>query len=248
VVLKKQKPLGKDMTQSRDWTPLYRAGGIAALFAAILFRRNIGAEVSLFTGVEAIPHSAADWYALLQGNPFVGLSFLAVFDLIDYALAGLIFLALAAAFWSSHRAVAAIALASGMVGVAVSLASNISLTMLSLSHQYAAATTAVQQAALLAAGQAVLATGDPLAIYPTAGAYSSLLLIALAGMLFSVIMLRSSRATAVVGLLASGCDLAYCLTVYFAPSLRVFLLAAGGLFWMIWHLLVARVLLKRSRE
>ena len=103
--------------ENPTWKTLYRAGGIAALLAAILFRRNIGAEVSLFTGVEAIPHSAADWYALLQSNPFVGLSFLAVFDLVDYALVGLVFLALAAALWSSHRSMAAIALASGMVGV-----------------------------------------------------------------------------------------------------------------------------------
>jgi len=72
VVLKKQMRLGEAMTQNRAWAPLYRIAGIAALLAAILFRRNIGAEVSLFTGAAAIPHSAADWYALLQGNPFVG--------------------------------------------------------------------------------------------------------------------------------------------------------------------------------
>ncbi len=240
--------LGEEMTPSRDWRPLYRTGGIAALLAAILFRRNIGAEVSLFIGAEGIPRSAANWYALLQTNPFVGLSFLAVFDLIDYALVGLIFLALAAAFWPAHKSAAAIALTSGMAGVAVSLSSNISLTLFSLSQQYAAATSAAQQAALLVAGQAVLATNDPLAVYPTTSMYSSLLLIALAGLLFSVIMLRPHRAAGIIGLLASGCDLAYCLTIFLAPALRAFLLAAGGLFWMIWHLLVARILLRLSRE
>ena len=234
--------------ENPTWKTLYRTGGIAALLAAILFRRNIGAEVSLFTGVAAIPHSVADWYALLQSSPFVGLSFLAVFDLIDYVLAGLVFLALAAAVWPVHKNAAAVALASGMVGVAVSLASNISLTMFSLSQQYAAATSAAQQAALLTAGQAILATHDPLAIYPATGAYVSLLLIALAGLLFSVIMLRPHRAAGIVGLLASGCDLVYCLTIFSTPSMRAFLLAAGGLFWMIWHLLVAWILLKRSRE
>jgi hypothetical protein len=46
------------MTQNMktEWTPLYRAGAIAAL----LFRRNIGAEVSLFTGMDSIPQSAAE--------------------------------------------------------------------------------------------------------------------------------------------------------------------------------------------
>jgi hypothetical protein len=235
-------------TEHPTWRTLFRVGGIAALLAAILFRRNIGAEVSLFTGAAAIPHLTADWYALLRSNPFVGLSFLAVFDLIDYALVGLIFLALAAALWQAHKSAAAIALASGLIGVAVSLSSNISLTLFSLSRQYAAATSTAQQAALLAAGQAVLATGDPLAIYPTAGAYVSLLLIAVAGLLFSVILLRFHRAAGIVGLLASGCDLVYCLTVFLAPSLRAFLLAAGGLFWMIWHLLVGLRLLRLSKK
>jgi len=239
--------LDQGITRNRDWTTLYRTGGIAALLAAVLFRRNIGAEVSLFTGVEAIPRSAVEWYTLLQSNPFIGLSFLAVFDIANYALVGLVFLALGAAFWQAHRSAAAIALASGMVGIAVGFATDIALTMLSLSQQYVAATSEAQKAALLAAGQAILATNDPLATFPSTGAYVSLLLIALAGLLFSVLMLRTNRVTAIVGLLASGCDLAYCLTVAFAPFLRAYLLAAGGLFWVLWHLMVGWRLLQLSR-
>ena len=52
----------------------------------------------------------------------------------------------------------------------------------------------------------------------------------------------------IVGLLASGCDLAYGLTFAFAPSLQVIWLASGGLFWMIWHLLVGQILFKISKE
>jgi hypothetical protein len=74
------------------------------------------------------------------------------------------------------------------------------------------------------------------------------LFIALAGLLLSIIMLRSNRASAIVGLLASSCDLAYCLTFAFVPSLQVIWLASGGLFWMLWHLLVARILFKLSNE
>ena len=107
----------------------------------------------------------------------------------------------------------------------------------------------MQKADLLAAGQAVLATNDPLAAYPSTGTYVSLLLIALAGLLFSFCLLPSHQATAIVGLLASGFDLAYCLTFILAPVLPVYLfLAVAGLFWMTWHLLVARVLYKHSKE
>ena len=154
------------MANDRYWATLYRTGSIAALLAGLLFRRNIAAEISLFTGVEVIPTTVAGWYALLQSNLWVGLSFLAFFYLVNYALEALVLLALAAAIWQGHRSVAAIALASGLIGIAVSLATNISLSMLSLSQQFATATSPAQKAALLAAGQALLAPHNPLAVYP----------------------------------------------------------------------------------
>ncbi|MFO7584234.1 MAG: hypothetical protein R6W69_05850 [Anaerolineales bacterium] len=237
------------MNQAETWKPLYRVGAVAALLAALLFRRNIGAEVSLFTGVESIPTTVADWYALLQANPFVGLSLLAFFDLLNYALVGVIFLALGAALWQVNQSATALALASGLVGVTLNLASNISLTMFSFSQRYATATSAAQRADLLAAGQAVLAGSDPLAAIPGTCALVGLLLVALAGLLFSLVLLPSHRETATLGLLASGCDLAYCLVFPLTPIAPVYLLlAAAGLFWMLWHLLVARVLWKFTRK
>ncbi|MFO7678540.1 MAG: hypothetical protein R6X34_00670 [Chloroflexota bacterium] len=237
------------MKQTEIWKPLYRTGAVSALLAALLFRRNIGAEVSLFTGVDAIPTTVADWYALLQANPFVGLSLLAVFDLVNYILVGVIFLALGAALWQANKSVAALALASGLVGVTLNLASNISLTMFSFSQRYAAATSAAQRADLLAAGQTVLAGNDPLTAVPGTGALVSLLLVGLAGLLFSVLLLPFYRGTAVLGLLAGGCDLAYCLVFPLTAVAPVYLLlAAAGLFWMLWHLLVARVLWKYAKE
>jgi hypothetical protein len=65
--------------------------------------RDIGAEVSLFTCADAIPRMTADWFNLLQSNPFVGMSFLAVFDLFNYFLEGLIFLALGVLFWQMNN-------------------------------------------------------------------------------------------------------------------------------------------------
>jgi len=231
------------------WKPLCRVGAIAAFIAALLFRRNIGAEVSLFTGLEAIPTNAAEWYSLLQSNPFIALSLLAFFDLVNYLLVGAIFLALAAAFWQVNKSATALALASGLVGVTLNLASNISLTMLSLSQRYAVATLAAQRTDLLAAGQTVLAGNDPLAAIPGTVALVSLLLVALAGLLFSLLLLPSHRGTAILGLLASGCDLAYCLAFPLTLLAPVYmLLAAAGLFWMLWHLLVARVLWQYAKE
>lgn len=238
------------MTQNMktEWKSLYRFGAIAALIAAILFRRNIGAEVSLFTGMDAIPRSAAEWFSLLQSNPFVGLSFLAVFDLVNYFLVGIVFLALAARLWSVNKSLTALALASGLVGIAVSFASNISFSMMSLCQQYAAASDEAQRVSLLAAGQALLAMSGAMASFPGTGAYMSYLLIALAELALAVLLLPTHRSTAIVGLLAGGCDLAYCLTFALSPGLQVLFMASGGAFWMLWHLLVTRILWKLDKE
>jgi hypothetical protein len=235
------------MRADSTWKSLYKIGAIAALTAAILFRRNIGAEVSLFTGVDAIPHTAAEWFNLLQANPFVGLSFLAVFDLLNYFLVGIVFLALAARHWPVNKSLTALALASGLVGIAVSFASNISFSMMSLSQQYVAASGEAQRATLLVAGQSLLATSGAMANFPGTGTYLSYLLIALAELTFAGLLLHTHRATAIVGLLAAGCDLAYCLTFALSPGLQVLFMACGGAFWMIWHLSVARVLLQYSK-
>jgi hypothetical protein len=82
--------------------------------------------------------------------------------------------------------------------------------------------------------------------HPGAGGYLSLLLIAIAGMITSVVMLRSAvfnRATAYVGILASAFDLAYCIVYVFVPAVDSGLLAvcfipAAGLLLMIWHIMV----------
>jgi hypothetical protein len=233
------------MKAQSEWALLYKIGGFAALLAGLLFRRNIGAEVSLFIGEASIPTTTTVWFSLLQENPLIAFSLLAGFDLVNYILVGIIILALTAALWQSNKGVTALALVSGLVGITLNLGANISLTMLSLSQRYAMASSEAQKAGLLAAGEVILAGNDSQATAPLI----SLMLVALAGLLFSLLMLPSYRGTATIGLLASGFDLMYCLVFPLTPLAPVYLLlAAAGLFWMIWHLLVARVLLKLAKE
>jgi len=167
---------------------------------------------------------------------------------VNYFLVGLVFLALAARLWTVNKSLTAMALASGLVGIAVSFASNISFSMMSLSQQYATATGEAQRASLLAAGQSLLAMSGAMANFPGTGTYMSYLLIALAGVFLAGPLLPTHRVTAIFGLLAGGCDLAYCLTFALSPGLQVLFMASGGAFWMIWHLLVARLLFSHSKE
>jgi len=237
------------MTKTDSWKTLYRIGAIAALMAGLVFRRNLGAEVTLLAGIGAIPDNINAWFELLQTKPLIGLSFLAFFDLFNYALVGLLFLGLAVRLWLLNKSLATMALVGGLVGVTLNLASNISLTIFALSQRHAASVAAAQKEALLAAGQMILARNDPLSGIPGTGGVVSLILVALAGILFSIMLRPSHRATAIFGLMAGVCDLAYCLTYPLTAVAPVYLLlAAAGLFWMLWHILIARALWGYSKE
>jgi len=70
-------------TLNFDWKSLYRFGGVAALMAGVIFRRNLGPEISLFS-VQKQPDTIIDWFTLLQNNRLLGLSYLNLFDMVDY--------------------------------------------------------------------------------------------------------------------------------------------------------------------
>jgi hypothetical protein len=118
-----------------DWKSLHKVGGVAALIAGVIFRRNLGVEISLFSARKQ-PDTVNDWFTLLQNNRFLGLSYLNLFDLVNYALVGLMFLALYVALRRASKSSMAIATMLGFVGIAVYFASNTDFSMLSLSDQY----------------------------------------------------------------------------------------------------------------
>jgi len=84
-----------------EYQGIYKAGAVAAFIAALLFRRNLDAEWLLLresgivkVGLSAPPYTPSGWFELLCQSPFLGLTLLNLFDLVNYALLGLIFLAL----------------------------------------------------------------------------------------------------------------------------------------------------------
>jgi len=234
------------------WKTLYRLGAIAALLAVFVFRRNLGAELMALrslgvSSIPAMPVSLAGWFALLQSNPLVGLVLLNVFDLVEYALLGLIFLAVCAALWQTHRSAMLVATVCGLGGIMVYFASNQAFAMLALSERYAAATTETARATYQAAGEALLAVNNPAAIHQGTGIYLSLFLVLLAGLVMSVVMLRStvfSRATAITGILANGFGLGYYFVLAFFPTLLTLPFVLSAPFRVIWYFLIARKLLK----
>jgi hypothetical protein len=215
---------------------LYRLGaasGLAAVGFAVL---QIAIEV-VGWGIAGtpVPDTVEGWFALLQSNRLLGLTELTGFQIPMFALLIPFFLALHAALKTTRPALTLVATAVALIGIGVYLASNTALSMLSLSDQWAAATTDAQRTILVAAGQAMLA------IYEGPGLNAGVLLVMLATLALSWNMLRGrpfGRPTAVLGVVAGVIGLTYYAAVAL-PSHRIFILEAAAPFFLTWIFLVA---------
>jgi len=147
------------------------------------------------------PSSVIGWFTLFQDNALVGLLDMDLLLIVDYLLLIGVFSALWASLRRANESLMAIALILQVVATATYLASTVAFEMLSLSNQYATATTEVERSILLAAGQAMLVTWQGTAFDV------SYILSALATLIVSAVMLRSphhlfSKVTGYVGLSA----------------------------------------------
>lgn len=238
---------GSEVVDPR-WKGLYIAGGVAALVAVVIFRRNFGVEFIAFQGFgfvdvpAAFPSSAGDWFAVLQDSKLLGLVLFDIVDLINYALLSLVFLSLYGALHRANKSAMAVATTFGLVGITLSFASNQAFAMLSLSERHAAATTDLQKASLEAAGEALLTIHNPGAIHQGTGLLLSLFLVVLAGLIISIVMLRSGifgKVTAWVGIVANGLRLGYFVAVAIAPTLTAVPIAGAAPFRVLWYILIA---------
>jgi hypothetical protein len=236
----------KDL-KATNFKIINKIGAIASFFAAMLFRRNLDAEWMLFRGMGIInigpsvpPKTIAEWFELLQQNALLGLTLLNLFDLVNYILVGLIFLALIVALRKVNLSWSMLAAVIGLTGIIVYLADNQAFTMLSLSHQYSASITSEQRQLLLVAGQAVL-TIHQNAGYAGAGIYLSYLFVSIAGLIISLVMLYSNtfnKRTAIIGILANGIGLSYYIALLFFPTLVFIPISISAVFLLVWYLLV----------
>ena len=220
---------------------LYRVGGAAALIAAMFALTQIIIEIIGvgFMHIE-VPTTIIGWFLLLQSQTLLGLTELTMFQIPAFIFCVPAFLALYVALKRSNGAYVMVATALAFLGIAVYISSNTVFSMLSLSGQYAAATTDEQRSMLLAAGQAMLA------IYQGISVNVGLFLFMVAILMVSGIMLRSNifdSATAYVGILAGVVALAYYISSAFT-QMAIFILEAAGIFFVVWVILVGRRLIQ----
>lgn len=217
------------------WKGLYRLGGAAVVLTLVFYLT----ELIVFSVVDRpFPSTINDWFALFQESRLLGLLYLNALDMASITLLGPMFLALYKALKPDNETWTTVAAFFAFTGIPVFIAPrSLTLAILPLSDQFAAATTEAQRSSILAVGEVLGALGQP--TIQTIG----FILIAVAVLSISVVMLRSKtfgQVTAYVGILASVLTFVGFICLIILPSMADLLIIIGMLPWMIWWILIAR--------
>lgn len=227
-------------TAETNWSSLYWIAGAGAFIAVAFMLLDIALS---FTGgdVETGTWGAVEWFAFFQKDPFVGLRNLGLFNVINTTLSIPLYLALYRLCRRGAPVYAALALIFVLLGAAVYDANNRALAMLSLSSQYAAATSESSRTLLATAGTVILGQAEDF----TPGSFAGFFFSSTGSLLMMAAMLRAGifrRWIALVGLMGTAALLFFTILLTFAPgTFNIVMLIAmlGGLLMVVWHIRVA---------
>jgi hypothetical protein len=218
---------------------LYIIGGVAALLQlAILFAMMI-----VMATLGPRPIGAEEYFAIQQVSK---LEVVLRGDFVTLILIGMYlgtFPALYVALRRVNPIYTALAALFTFIAVTLAFASESTFSLLHLGDQYGAATTEAERAQLLAAGEAIIAAD----LWHSSGMYVAGMLLQGAGVMISVVMLRSedfSKVTAYAGLLGNALDLFQHIVHPFAPSVMDVVSPVMGIFYMVWFPMLARDLFR----
>lgn len=224
-------------TTSFQWGWLYKAGGAAGFSMVLIILIQI---VVFIVAAPPFEGSVLDWFNLFQRSPILGLVAFEILMVIYVLLSIPMALALYIVLRNDHPSMALIYLAFSLVGSMAFIAARPAFEMLTISQHYAAATSEAQRAALLAAGESMLA------IFKGTAFQVSYYLGSLNGLIISAILLKSkyfSKSLAYLRIASSVLDFGL-----LVPTIGIFISVFSVVFMLIWNFLMARRLFQLSKE
>ncbi len=219
------------------WNSLFKIGGTAALLMVAI---TISQFIIFIIAQPPVDGTAIDWFTLFQKNAFQGLLGFE-FLLVIYALLSiLVSVALFAVLKSANHSLAVLFLVLSAIGGMAFILARPALEMLSLSNQYAAATTEVQRTTLLAAGEVMVA------FFHGTAFQVSYFLGSISGLIIAIVMLRSkifSKTTAWLRIGSSIFDFGL-----FIPGIGLFISLLSVVFLLVFNIMVALKLLQVGNQ
>lgn len=230
------------INEDLNWKNVSRIGGIAAFLSVVC---GLITMTVIFT-IGGEPSTATEYFTLLNNDRIVGLLRMDFASVINLACYYLMFFGIYTVLRRENRAYATLATALAFVGITLWFANHSAFSIISLSDQYAAATTDVEKSQLLAAGKAIISSD----MWHSTGAIMGGIFLEGAAVLISFVMLRSKvfgKVTAWIGILAHSLDLAHIIIGIFSPKVGIILMAVAGPLYLVWLPLIGIKLIKFGR-
>lgn len=216
-----------------EWQPLYKLGGISAVLTVILIPISI---IAFFIW----PIFPPNIFDIIQESKLAGIMSLDFMYFAGSILSIPFMLALYISLRRANPSYALIALVLGLIGITLIFAARPIFEMLSLSDQYAAATTEAEKSQLLAAGTALMP------VFRGTAYYMHYILGTISLLIFAFLMLENEGYTKESAYFGIGSNLlAFAL---FIPGIGVYLSILSVLGLAVWDILVARSLFKLAKQ
>ena len=221
---------------------LYRIGAICSLLQLTLI---VAYMIVTFTIGPRIT-SAEAFYMALHANFWTSL--LRV-DLMMMLLVGLYlgnYPALLVNLWKHNPVLSLFASGFTLIAVILSFAGESTFALIHLGEKYLLASTGNERLQLLAAGEAVLASGW----WNSTGSYVTGALLQTGGIMICVVMLRSGdfhKSTAIAGIVGNSFDLAQHMLSPFLPGITEYL-SFGMVAYLIWYPLMSIDLFRLAKK
>ena len=241
--------MDNSLEPNANWRTLYKLAAVAALLVVVAGLLDIVMAMLSGEARENSSITVLEWFTLFQTKPISAFSNLGLLNILYQTLAIPLYLALYHLHAKLRPAFAGLAFVLFCIGATVYFSTNTVFPMYALSRQFAAATSDLQKASLLAAGESALAMGADL----TPGVFLGFFFAELAGIMMAFVLLRSgifSRITAWLGILAMVCMLIFNAIAAFVPAWfgsAMILGMLGGPLSMAYYILLARRLFQLSR-
>jgi hypothetical protein len=160
------------VTMRTSWKWIYKLGAVAALTAMCARLLDV---ILGFGSTETVTYgskSAMEWFALYNENWFRGVYALGIMNIV-YMIAMLpVYFALFGAHFDKHALAAGLTILIFLTAMSMYISNNAAIPLLVLSSKYSLASTDIQRAALMSAGEAILSRGEDF----TAGSFIPLFL------------------------------------------------------------------------
>jgi len=214
----------------------YKLGGVIAFVLAAI---TLTQFVAFMVAPPPLNGTALDWFTFFEKNRLFGLLGFELLMVVYVLLSSLLALSLFFALRKVNQSFMAIFLTLSFIGAVSFIAARPVFEMLSLSNQYAAATTDAQRAALLAAGEGMIAA------FHGTSFHISYVLGSISGLILSHVMLKSdifTKKTAYLRIASSIFDFGI-----YVPAIGIFISIFSVFFLLAFNILVGRRLLQLSR-